>query len=387
MIRDGFDFIALMFGLCGATIWLETHFRWRLFRWFPSIVLVMFVSMALYTAGAWEMTDSVRSARATVRDNLIPAMLFLMSLRFDLGIIRRLGWRLILLCLASIASVMAGFIVVHIVMGPVLGEETPLTFATMSAGWTGGTQNFVAVKEALGVSDAAMTYTLLMGAFCYTVWLVVILALKPYRAQFDRFLNADDAQLEEILGRLGEPTSNGAPNLPSLLAALGLSLVVASVSHHVGEWLASTGFFNGMIWAIVVSSALGMAAAPTAIGRLAGSEELTGIMLYVIVALIGAEVSLAAAREAPLYILSGFMILGVHAILLLIVARLLRMNLHLAGIASIASIGSAPSAAVVGAAYGRHLVPVAVLMALIGSMLGSFVGLAVEAMLTRLAGG
>ena len=51
------------------------------------------------------------------------------------------------------------------------------------------------------------------------------------------------------------------------------------------------------------------------------------------------------------------------------------MNLHLVGIASIANIGSAPSAAVVGAAYDKRLVPVAVMMALIGSMLGSFVGL------------
>lgn len=41
----------------------------------------------------------------------------------------------------------------------------------------GGTQNFVAVKEALSVTDAAMPYTLLMGALCYSVWLVVIMTL------------------------------------------------------------------------------------------------------------------------------------------------------------------------------------------------------------------
>jgi uncharacterized membrane protein len=61
---------------------------------------------------------------------------------------------------------------VHQLMSGLLGDETPLTFATMSAGWTGGTQNFVAVKEALSVTDAAMTCTLLMGALCYSVWLV-----------------------------------------------------------------------------------------------------------------------------------------------------------------------------------------------------------------------
>ena len=59
-------------------------------------------------------------------------------------------------------------------------------------------------------------------------------------------------------------------------------------------------------------------------------------------ALIGAEVSLGAITQAPMYILSGFMILAVHAVLLLLAARALRMNLLLTAIASIANIGNLP---------------------------------------------
>ena len=381
MITQGFDFIALMFGLCGALVWLEQYCKTAFFRWFPSIVLVMFGSMALYTFGLWEFTEDVRRARETVRDNLIPAMLFLMSLKFNLAIIRRLGVRLIALCLASTLSIMLGFIVTQQIMQGFIGEETPLTFATMSAGWTGGTQNFVAVKEALSVSDEAMTYTLLMGALCYSFWLVVILALKPFKLKFDRFLRADDSGLNEVLDSLRHVASNKTVDMPSLLLMLGLSLVVATVSNHLGSFIASAGVFNSMIWVIIISSILGMAAAPTALGNIAASEEVSGIMLYIIVALIGAEVSLGAISEAPMYILSGFIILAIHGSILLCMARLLRMNLLLTGIASIANIGSAPSAAVVGAAYGRELVPVAIIMALIGSMIGSFVGLTVSEVL------
>jgi uncharacterized membrane protein len=106
-------------------------------------------------------------------------------------------------------------------------------------------------------------------------------------------------------------------------------------------------------------------------------------MLYVVVALIGAEVNLGELSEAPLYILAGFMILGIHAVLLITIARALRFDLTLVVIASIANIGSAPSAAVVAATYDKRLVPIAVSMALIGSMLGSFVGLIVAEMLQR----
>ena len=381
MITQGFDFIALMFGLCGVLVWLEHHFKIALFRWFPSIVLVMFSSMTLYTLGFWEITEEVRRARETVRDNLIPAMLFLMSLKFNLSVIQKLGVRLIALCLASTLSIMLGFIVTQQIMQGFLGNETPLTFATMSAGWTGGTQNFVAVKEALSVSDEAMTYTLLMGALCYSFWLVIILALKPFKSAFNEFLRAEDEGLGTVLNSLNDLESDKTSNMPSLFLVTGLSLLVAAASNHLAELIASISFFNEMIWVIIISSTLGMAAAPTALGKVSASDEVSGIMLYVIVALIGAEVSLGAVSEAPMYILSGFIILFIHGSILLCAARLLRVNILLTGIASIANIGSAPAAAVVGAAYGKELVPVAIIMALIGSMIGSFVGLIVSEVL------
>lgn len=308
-------------------------------------------------------------------------MLFLMSLRFNLAIIQTLGVRLIALMLLSTLSIMIGFVVVHEFMSPFLGDETPLTFATMSAGWTGGTQNFVAVKEALSVSDAAMAYTLLMGAIGYSIWLIIIIAIAPFKERFSRFFRSEDAALDEVVDHLALVEEEGSVDTQALLVALGASLVVAALSHRVGDVLAGLGILNDMILAIIVSSLLGMGFAHSRMGRLAGTEQTSGVMLYLVVALIGAEVNLGAIREAPVYILSGLLILGVHAILLLFGARFLRVNLHLVGIASIANIGSAPSAAVVGAAYDRRLVPVAIVMALIGSMLGSFVGLAVAEIL------
>ena len=381
MITQGFDFIAVMFGLCGILVALENRFKLAFFQWFPSIVLVMFGSMALYTLGLWEFTQEVRFARETVRDNLIPAMLFLMSLKFNLAIIRKLGARLLLLCLASSFTIMIGFIVTQLLMGNFLGEETPLTFAIMSAGWTGGTQNFVAVKEALSVTDEAMTYTLLMGALCYSVWLVIILSLKPFKTKFDNFLRAEEGGIEKILNSLEDYNSDEEVDMPSLTLMIGLSLLVATISNHLAASISSLGIFNEMIWVIIISSVFGMLAAPTALGRVPASNEVSGIMLYVIVALIGAEVSLGVIIQAPIYILSGFIILLIHGSILLVIARLLRINILLAGIASIANIGSAPSAAVVGAAFGPKLVPVAIIMALIGSMSGSFVGLTVAEIL------
>ena len=266
MITQGFDFIAVMFGLCGVLVSLEHRFKLTFFQWFPSIVLVMLGSMTLYTLGLWKFTEEVRLARETVRDNLIPAMLFLMSLKFNLAIIRRLGARLIVLCLASTLTIMIGFIVTHLIMRNFLGEETPLTFAIMSAGWTGGTQNFVAVKEALSVTDDAMTYTLLMGALCYSVWLVIILSLKPFKAKFDKFLRAEEGGIEKILHSLDDYSSEKKVDMPSLILMIGLSLLVAAISNHLAASISTLGIFNEMIWVIIISSAFGMLCSPNGVG-------------------------------------------------------------------------------------------------------------------------
>jgi uncharacterized membrane protein len=382
VITEGFDFIAAIVGLCGVLVWLEQRVAGSLFKWLPSIILVMFCSMGLYTAGAWEMTESVRFAREELRDNLIPAMLFLMSLRFNIVVIRKIGARLIVLCLASTTTIMLAFVLVHRLMANVLGDETPLTFATMAAGWTGGTQNFVAVKEALSVSDAAMSYTLLMGALCYTIWLIMIITLKPFGRYFDEWLKSDSGQLDVILRRVDTPAGRQSIDWQALFLMLGLSLLVSAMSSHLGQVIAASGLLNAMVWSIVFATLAGMLLAPTRFGAAVGSDEVSTIMLYIVVALIGAEVNLGAITKAPMYILSGFMILGIHGALLLVVARLLRVNLTLTAIASIANIGSAPSAAVVAATYDKRLVPIAVSMALIGSMLGSFVGLLVAELLT-----
>ena len=385
MITTGFAFIAVICGLCGFLVWNEQQYPSVVFRLFTSVGLVIFGSMTMYTLGFWEMTSEVQSTRSEVRDNLIPAMLFLMAIKFDLRVISKLGARLVALLLGSTASVMMAFIIVQQFMGQALGAETSLTFGVMAAGWTGGTQNFVAVKEALHVSDAAMTYTLLMGALCYSVWLVILIALKPFKARFNDFLKADNLGLDKVLDELKDASTTANPDFQALMLMFGLSLGVASLSHTLGGLAASLGFLNSMVWAILVASLAGMILAPTKLGKLCGSYELSSMMLYIIVALIGAEVNLTAITQAPGYILAGFMILAIHGALVLLMGRLLKLNLHICCIASIANIGSASSATIVAAAYDKNLVPIAIIMSLVGSMLGSFVGLMVSEILVGLS--
>ena len=89
-------------------------------------------------------------------------------------------------------------------------------------------------------------------------------------------------------------------------------------------------------------------------------------------------------RDAPLYILSGFLILSIHGAAMIAAAKILKIDIALAAIASIANIGSAPSATVVAATFEQRLIPTAILMSFLGSLLGSFLGLLKAEVLSRL---
>ena len=276
--------------------------------------------------------------------------------------LKKLGVKTILLCLVSAATIVAGFVITHLLMRDFLGQESSQTFGVMAAGWTGGTQNFVAVKEALQVTDGAMSYTLLMGALCYSVWLVVVMAMKPHRRAINQKLG-----VETVADKSGYrvPEPEGEPiDASGLMSCLGISLLAASVSTSLGSKLASLGLSSVMLWTVILSTALGTLAAHTPLRKLPAAEEFSGVMLYIIVALIGAEVSLAAILDAPFYILSGFFILSLHGAAMIAAAKILKIDIALAAIASVANIGSAPSATVVAATFEQRLIPTAILMSL-----------------------
>ena len=383
MIDDGFVFLTAIVILCASLLAMERAFTVRLFTWFPPIVLIMFGAMLGYTFGIWEFTESVRATRESTRDLMIPMMLFLMSLKFSITELKKLGLKTILLCLVSAATIVAGFVITQFLLRGFLGEESSQTFGVMAAGWTGGTQNFVAVKEALQVTDSAMSYTLLMGALCYSVWLVVVLAMKPHRLAINQKFGVKTAADKAICSVDPEPEGERI-DASALMTCLGISLLAASISSSLGSKIASLGLPSAMLWTVILSTALGTLAAHTPLRKLPAAEEVSGVMLYIIVALIGAEVSLAAILDAPLYILSGFLILSIHGAAMIAAAKILKIDIALAAIASIANIGSAPSATVVAATFEQRLIPTAILMSLLGSLLGSFLGLLTAEVLSRL---
>jgi uncharacterized membrane protein len=130
---------------------------------------------------------------------------------------------------------------------------------------------------------------------------------------------------------------------------------------------------------------LGLILARTPLARFPGPAPLASALLALLVAVLASQSSFSGMAAAPLFVLVGFCILVLHILLLAMAARLFRFDLYLCGISSLAQIGGVATAPVLAATYTTVLVPIAVLLASLGLILGTGVGLLMARVLSALA--
>jgi uncharacterized membrane protein len=124
----------------------------------------------------------------------------------------------------------------------------------------------------------------------------------------------------------------------------------------------------------------------TPLAKLPGASVLANVMLYLIVALIASRANFTELTEAPLYIFAGFVIIFIHMIIMVVCAKLFKLDLFSLGVASLANIGGVASAPILASAYSKALIPIGVLMAMMGYIIGTFGGLMVGKVLEIISG-
>ena len=163
-------------------------------------------------------------------------------------------------------------------------------------------------------------------------------------------------------------------------------MMVSTVSQYLSTILPSIGFIDASIWKILLATFIGIGFALTNVGKLRGIDEISNISLYLILILTASNVNLAALINAPIYILAGFVILLIHFTVMILMAKVFKLDLYTCGIASIANVGGVASAPIIAATYDKNLVSVSVLMSLLGDISGTFIALGMAQLLIQIIG-
>lgn len=386
MITSGYSYVAFLVFFAGLTVLAEKKIGGKFFKYVPAVVLIYLVSMLFSTFGVWQKTDEVNACYKALKNNLLPAMIFLMLLRCDLRKILKLGPKMLLAFFGASISIGIGFIVTYLIFKGFYETETWKAFAALCGSWMGGTGNMVAVQGALSVPDSKLGYALLMDSINYSIWVMILLALVPYASKFAKWTKADTSIIDEIGIQLAKNQEGMRKNIEfaDLIFLLGTSLIISAISIFIGGKLPQTDFLSSSTWTVIIVTIVGIIAAMTPIAKIPGSSQISNTMLYTIVALIASRANFAELAQAPLYIISGFVILGIHALLLSVIAKLFKLDLFTCGVASLANIGGVASAPILAAAYSEALIPVGVLMAMMGYVVGTGGGLFVGKILSIL---
>jgi uncharacterized membrane protein len=146
---------------------------------------------------------------------------------------------------------------------------------------------------------------------------------------------------------------------------------------------------GGAMWKYLIVTTLGLLASFTPVRRLekAGASRVGTVMLYILVATIGATADFNRMAEAPGYLVVGFLWMAVHILFLVGMAWLIKAPVFYLAVGSQANIGGAASAPIVASAYHPSLAPVGVLLAVAGYVLGTYAGLLCAGLLRFVAGG
>ena len=381
MITDGFTYIAVLVFIAAVLVnlphVLKNNTAQTFFRFVPSVVLIYLTMMISCTFKVWDM-EATSSAYAVLKNPLLYAMLFLMLLRCDLRRILHLGPKMLTGFLAASFSIGLGFLVSYALMHNMLGENAWGALGALCGSWMGGSGNMLAIQAALNVSETDMAYTLVLDSTCATFYIIFLLWAIGFHEKFNRWTKADTRLIDEIGIALGKEASrNNKPvTYPGIILLLGSGLLVSAASQKIGVFIQSVlPFFDKATWSVLLVTALGILLAMTPFGQIRGTEELSNVLLYTIIALIASRADLSGLGNTHLWLLTGFLILIVHAAVMLVLARLFHLDLFTCAVASLANIGGTATAPILAGAYSSALVPVGIIMALFGYVIGTGGGL------------
>ena len=381
MITNGFTYIAFLIFFAGVMVMLEKKTQAKIFGVLPPVVLIYLITMLMCTVNLWDM-KATKPAYTLLKNNLLYAMIFLFLLRCDIRKVLKLGPRMLVGFFSATLTIMIGFVVSYAIFHNYMDPGSWKALGALCGSWIGGSGNMIAVQAALDIKEGAMAYALVVDSIDYSIWVMFLLWAVSLAPKFNAWTKADTIALDAVSKRLEEADAANKDTISfaSLIFLLGLGLLVSAVTQNIGEVVhaslkSTLPMIDKATWIVLIVTALGLLGAVSPLAKLKGGPELSNLMLYSVIALLASRASLLELKDAPLWIVAGFVILGIHGVLFLAIAKFAKLDMFTCGVASLANIGGTASAAVLAGTYSGSLVPVGVLMALIGYAVGTPLGL------------
>lgn len=407
-----FGLLMISLGVIFYTSSREQGFWFKFYKVVPALFMA-YMLPALWTtlgliAPEWETVSSSGEVEKHSSNlyfmssrYLLPAALVLMTLSIDLKAVFNLGWKALAMFFTGTVGIVIGGPIAILVMSMVYPEALNGAgpdavwrgLSTLAGSWIGGGANQTAMLEIYGYNQKLYGGMVFVDIVVANIWMAIILIGVGKSKGIDKWLKSDTAAIEELKEKVSSFSKKVErnPSLTDLMIMMALAFGTVSLSHLFAGYL--SGFFNDFIgsmenvtvkniFTFLGSSFFWMISLST-IGAIllsftkaknyegAGASKIGSVFIYILVASIGMKMDLTLILDNIGLVGIGLIWMTIHALLLVVVAKLIRAPYFFLAVGSQANVGGAASAPIVAAAFHPSLATVGVLLAVFGYAVGT----------------
>ena len=150
----------------------------------------------------------------------------------------------------------------------------------------------LAIQAILDVSEESLAYSLVMDSVCAVIYVMFLLWVINFSKEFNSWTKADVRLIDEVGASLEKEAREDKRPLAwkNMLLLIGVSFFVSSLSKDAGVMVASVlPVFDKATWTVLLVTAVGLIVAMTPFGKIKGTEEVSNIMLYIVIAMIASR--------------------------------------------------------------------------------------------------
>jgi uncharacterized membrane protein len=371
--------LAVLCAVCAFWFYVQQITEWTLFDYIPPLLFIYATPVILNNSGVIPAASPVYSGLSSFA---LPAFIVLMLIKVNVPAAVKVMGKGVLVMLMGTLGVIVGAVISYFIVHRWLSPVAWTGFGALAGSWIGGTGNMAAASEMLATPPEQFGLAVLADNVIYIVWLPILLASKNFADRFNAWTNVSEDRIRLMDSAAAEMVEEEkAPQMRDYIYLAAIAIGVTWIS----TTLASV-FFGAMVasapglevvlsestWRILLITTISLVLSTTPVSRLPNSTAIGTAMIYIFVAGMGARATIDGFGQAPAFLLGAFIWIFIHGAFCLAGAKLFRVDVHSAAIASAANIGAAASAPIVAAFHRPSLVPVSILMALIGYALGNY---------------
>ena len=383
--------LAILCVIAAVSIYLEQTYSWA--GKITGCILALAFTMVLSNFRIIPAYDTV--AYDLVWSWVVPIAIPMLLFKADLRKVWKESGKVLGIYLLSGLGTIIGAFISFFLLQKAIPELYKLS-AMMVGTYTGGSMNLVAMSDAFPLTDktllgsAVVADNLFMGI--YFVSLTIIPTIKffkkhyshPYEDEMEKYGTAGENKAAQFWAKKDI-------SLLDVAKVISISFVIVAISTELGKYISSfkpegAGFFVELIFGLFGNKYLLLttitailATYTNVLAKISGAEEIGTFLIHIFFAVIGAPASIEIIlKKAPWLLVFCALIVVINMIITFIFGKIFRFSVEECCIATNANVGGPTTAAALAIARGwNKLVVPAMLVGILGYVIGNYYGLIV----------